>query len=894
MLFGKLKFRKSKGAVPRRRIVLETLEARHLMASLPYGALADDTGEFMLGSVVVTPVFLESTGSLDPSTENWNPAHIQNTLDRIEEGMNWWVESLDQLSTVHELSFVIDTTFATTPVPTAYEPINRRSNDYVFYVNEFLQSQGATSQNIETEIKKFNHAQREKFDTDWSFTIFVANSQFQNSQDGMGGQFAAGGSFRRAFAFAGGLFMVVPSTRPASTFAHETGHMFWARDEYAGGGTYYSQRGYYNTRNENAWDNPTSGFVQQPSIMASGSLLDTAYQNFTSAPATFAQIGWQDSNGNGIFDVLDVPSKLTGSGYWDTGAGVYRFTGTAEVQRLPNLNPSGLRNDITLNRIREIEYRFDGGTWQVHSQPNAYQTELDLQIPVPSGATSIEIRARDSATTVTSNVFTGRLSRADSTTVPGINGFLWIDQNNNGLRDVGELGQAGWSVALVNTSGEPLQLRRSVEPDNLPVGAVGSSPVNGVVFVAVGNDTDGRVGVSNDSAASTGSRAFSAFSIPSQAFVTTWTTSSRRLQASFVIPTSTVSIDAIGVNPNSYGRLEAFNSSGQLIARYTTGGLQPGQKETMTISRGTDDIAYVIASGTSRTFVKLDNLQYGPHSSTTTSSLGAYSFSSLPTGQYRVQVTPPQGFTALLPAGGQSTVQVTANTPVHDIDFAFIASTNSWHNFSDPIDVNNDQRVSAIDALQVINVLNSFGSGALQNSGLSFPPLVDVNNDGRVSAIDALLVINFLNDRSGGSGGGGGGGEGEGGQFGSGSGDTGSDSGNSTGGGEGEAGLLVSGSHSTWPTIDALPTTRATPANAHHQEPAQPVLGESRSNETKATIQTLWFCSADSRLNLNSIATVPAASRHSSSLDDQALDDQYLDDQSLQDLALLEMLTEEL
>ncbi|HAC90363.1 MAG TPA: hypothetical protein DCF63_06970, partial [Planctomycetaceae bacterium] len=243
-------------------------------------------------------------------------------------------------------------------------------------------------------------AQRQKFDTNWSFTMFVGNRQTQGD-----GQFAPGGSFNRAFAFAGGLFMVVPSTRPASTFAHETGHMFWARDEYAGGGSYYNYRDYYNTQNVNAADNPIPGFVQQPSIMAAGTLLFNAYQNFTSAPSTFAQIGWQDSDGDGIFDVLDVPSQLTGSGSWDFAQGVYRFVGRAEVKTLPNQNSSGSGNDITLNKIRQIEYRIDSGPWQVIAQPNAYQVDLELEIPITSAVQQVELRARDSATTVTSNVF---------------------------------------------------------------------------------------------------------------------------------------------------------------------------------------------------------------------------------------------------------------------------------------------------------------------------------------------------------------------------------------------------------------------------------------------------------------------------------------------------------
>ncbi|MBX3422803.1 MAG: protein containing Planctomycete extracellular domain protein [Pirellulaceae bacterium] len=433
----------------RRRLVCEALEERRLLAGLPFGAQPNDTAEFMLGSVLVTPVFLESNGRVDASSEDWNSQHIQETLGKIDQAMDWWVESLARLNTVHQLSFVIDTTFATNPVSTDYEPINRISNHYTFYVSEFLDNLGRATGDIERDIRAFNHSQRMKFGTDWAFTIFVANSQRDSD-----GQFAAGGSFNRAFAFAGGLFMVVPSTRPASTFAHETGHMFWARDEYPGGGTYNSFRGYYNTQNLNAWDNPTPGFVQQPSLMAAGTLLETAYQNFTSAASTFAQIGWQDSNGNGIFDVLDVPSELTGTGSYDLDTGIYRFVGQATVKALANQNSWGLRNNITLNRIGLIEYRLDDGPWQIYSQPNQYQVNLDLNIVVPTGTSKIDIRARDPATTVISNTVTDSFRSPwqnprnpfnvnDDHRISALDALLVINALNS--RGGGELGSSGIS-----------------------------------------------------------------------------------------------------------------------------------------------------------------------------------------------------------------------------------------------------------------------------------------------------------------------------------------------------------------------------------------------------------------------------------------------------------------
>jgi hypothetical protein len=222
-----------------RRLSVETLETRRVMAGLPYGAMEQDTAEFMLGKVAVTPVFLESNGQLDASTENWTPGLIQSTLQTVKTGVDWWVDLLATKQSVHTLEFVIDPTYATTPVATRYEPISRVSNDYNLWTEEFLQGVGFNaSSNLETNMRAFNNAQRQKLGTDWAYTIFVVNSS--NDPDG---QFAPGSSFSRAFAFAGGLFLISPSGRPASTFAHETGHMFWAKDEYAGGASSAERRG---------------------------------------------------------------------------------------------------------------------------------------------------------------------------------------------------------------------------------------------------------------------------------------------------------------------------------------------------------------------------------------------------------------------------------------------------------------------------------------------------------------------------------------------------------------------------------------------------------------------------------------------------------------------------
>ncbi|WP_417746580.1 Ig-like domain-containing protein [Rosistilla oblonga] len=74
--------------------------------------------------------------------------------------------------------------------------------------------------------------------------------------------------------------------------------------------------------------------------------------------------------------------------------------------------------------------------------------------------------------------------------------------------------------------------------------------------------------------------------------------------------------------------------------------------------------------------------------------------------------------------------------------------------FQNPVnryDVNDDGNVTPIDALSIINQLNSSGSGQLAAEGESASEIrrfVDVNGDQFVTPIDALLVINALNTQS--------------------------------------------------------------------------------------------------------------------------------------------------
>ena len=70
-----------------------------------------------------------------------------------------------------------------------------------------------------------------------------------------------------------------------------------------------------------------------------------------------------------------------------------------------------------------------------------------------------------------------------------------------------------------------------------------------------------------------------------------------------------------------------------------------------------------------------------------------------------------------------------------------------WRNPVNALDVSGDGKLSPIDALHVIQNLNTYGSRVLASPpNNASAPFLDVNGDGRASPIDALLVISALNE----------------------------------------------------------------------------------------------------------------------------------------------------
>ncbi len=748
----------------RRRLLVEPLEERRLLA--PYGATPLDTGEFLLGDVLVNVVLFESNGTIDPDTEDWTPLDIDDVKQRIEEGVTWWSDTLAGLSDwwygdlenpptiAHSLNFQFDFTYADSPFETGYEPISRKSQEHVFPVRDFLISVDAwdSSLGIEENVRRYNDRQREQYGADWAFTIFIANDA--NDPDK---KFDINGQFLRAFSYPGGQYVVSPASRPASTFAHELGHQFWARDEYLGGGSYTDRRGYYNAANSNAADNPDLE-TREPSIMARGELLDTAYALNQSSRSSLEMIGWRDSDQDGVFDVLDVPLGLEGYGYWDADAGLYRFTGRTWVQTLPNLNSSGTSNDITTNTVTRAEYRVDGGLWTTIADLDASDASLDLTIPLAGTEGLLELRTvtvdmdpfgGELVVTESFPYFVADLTKPATVGLPGINGFVWQDGNADGQWDRGEAGLANWTVQLVDQDGNPLDLQTRVEPDDFPDQQDIGEATPGVRLTAVGTGVQSTaVRVANFGTASSGSKVFIHQRLGS-IWSADWNSVNRQLRIDFDSPVTQVSLDAVApANDTAVGRLDAYDTQGRILARYTTSALSDGASETMTVQRAAGDIAYVIAGAKRGSTVRLDRLVVGPDSTATTDAQGAFSLPYLPAGTYQVAPMSPSDWEWTAPVSGTRQVTVDANEVVRHVDFGGLpsGSLHPWQNPDNPYDVNDDDVVSPLDALVVIQDLSTTGARKLPDPGpeSSPPPYVDVSGDGFVTPLDALLVISFL------------------------------------------------------------------------------------------------------------------------------------------------------
>jgi hypothetical protein len=122
-------------------------------------------------------------------------------------------------------------------------------------------------------------------------------------------------------------------------------------------------------------------------------------------PYSRGQIGWRDSDGDGIFDPADTSIGFTMS--TNSPGPTYVFTGTATESAYP----SPTHRSCTINTLTAVEYRVDGGLWLPATPAdgafNGYEESYSFSVgPLSGGTHTVEARARDIAGNIVSRSVT--------------------------------------------------------------------------------------------------------------------------------------------------------------------------------------------------------------------------------------------------------------------------------------------------------------------------------------------------------------------------------------------------------------------------------------------------------------------------------------------------------
>ncbi len=343
------------------------------------------TSEYLIGHVAVGLIFPESNGAREEQKEDWTDDEIERVQAEVQAALDWWAS----LEPAAHLTFTVETHVR---VPTGYEPITHRLGEERLWIAETLAALGFENSSYFAAVRDYANDLRERAGSDWAFAIFVADS----SADG-DGRFADG---YFAYAYIGGPYMVMTTDNSGYSInnmdavaAHEMGHIFRALDQYAAAGMKCDyQSGYLGVKNGNSL---AGGDCESdaPSIMRGG------VSPFLNGSVDFyarGQVGWWDSDADGVLDPVDAAPEITAhlDAVEGENADLLTFSGQAWQAPVPSPNLS----DVSISRIASVGARVDGAAWtEATPTDGAFDTLSEtfrLQVgPLAPGLHTLEIQA---------------------------------------------------------------------------------------------------------------------------------------------------------------------------------------------------------------------------------------------------------------------------------------------------------------------------------------------------------------------------------------------------------------------------------------------------------------------------------------------------------------------
>jgi hypothetical protein len=332
----------------------------------------------MAGHVAVRLVFVESDGSRVPSRIDWTAEQKQRVRLEIDEALRWWERNLPL---AHVRFSIQEVTLAT-----GYEPIDMWLADEGLWIGDALRNLGFSGDSYFAMAYEAAYQLRSETGSDWATTIFVVASGGTN-----GGRFADD--------HIGGPFLVLTDevgpyqqSDLAAIAAHELAHVFGALDQYRAAKTPCDRRsGYLDHPSSNSQSGGCP--LNEPSIMIEpvGS-----FQHNHIDPSALAQLGYLDSDHDGLIDPLDTTPELQLTAELAAFSGRPTYRGLARDIAVPTAQ----RRATTINHIARVEYRINGGPWQFAlPEDGSYDSAEEAFVATPplyDGPSKLEFRAVNS------------------------------------------------------------------------------------------------------------------------------------------------------------------------------------------------------------------------------------------------------------------------------------------------------------------------------------------------------------------------------------------------------------------------------------------------------------------------------------------------------------------
>jgi len=188
----------------------------------------------MTGTIAVTLFFVESDGSIDPNTYTWTAQHQQDYVNKANTGLAWWTSVSYNYFDCWNAFMVHYYPATDSRCQTGYEPVLHNGTstapNAMTWIGIVMNKFGFSGANAIAKVISFNTWQRATYGTDWAYAGFIPYNPPPAAQ-----QFLDG---KAAWSYLGGPYTVCLYRAfgwdPSQVFPHETGHIFYACDEYAG------------------------------------------------------------------------------------------------------------------------------------------------------------------------------------------------------------------------------------------------------------------------------------------------------------------------------------------------------------------------------------------------------------------------------------------------------------------------------------------------------------------------------------------------------------------------------------------------------------------------------------------------------------------------------------